>query len=169
MHAFLGVLPLQPLFQLFQALPVHAQAVVQHGDRHPAVPGADLDLDGGMARLVPDAVVDAVLNQGLDDQLWHHHRLHGRPHVPDYVELVFVALHLYIQVTPGNIHFLLEWNQLLAGFQGIVEDFRQVFQHLRGRIGALGQGNAPPVYGLQRVHEKMGVDLGLQGHQLHGL
>lgn len=66
-HAFLGVLFLQPLFQLFQPLLIHAQAVVQHGDRHPAVSDADLDLDGGMARLVPDAVVDAVLNQGLDD------------------------------------------------------------------------------------------------------
>ena len=66
-HAFLGVLFLQPPFQLFQPLLIHAQAVVQHGDCHPAVSDADLDLDGGMARLVPDAVVDAVLNQGLDD------------------------------------------------------------------------------------------------------
>ena len=122
-----------------------------------------------MARLVPDAVVDAVLNQGLDDQLGHHHRLHGRPHVPDHVELIFIALHLYVQVAPGNIQLLLERNQLLAGFQGIVEDFGQVFQHLRGRIWALGQGNTPPVHSLQCVHEKVGVDLRLQGHQLHGL
>ena len=145
-------------------LRLHADAVVRDDEQNIIPVGlyGDFNVAGIDHQIQP--VIDGIFNDGLQGDLVAVVIQAPRVHVKFIGELVFVAVLLDLEIALGVLDLLGDGDELVAAADADAEQPRQCMDHLDsiGVFAALTH----PGDGIQRIVEKMRVDLRLQRLEL---
>ena len=144
-----------------QRLLRHTHAVIAHPQYDPVILKPSRYPDKPFPFLIFNAVIDRVFHNGLDDQLYDLHLQHHRFHIYLVFQFIYIPHLLDGQVTSGIFYLLLQRDHFVFVADALPQQLcqRGCHQHHIPDIAALRH----PDNGIQRIIQKMGVDLRLQG------
>lgn len=159
------LLGIEALAKLPQALRRHARAIVAHEDADGLALLRGIDQNAAHAAAELDAVVERIFHQRLQGELRQHAAAQLRLDADLIAQNVPVARLLDLQIAAHMDFFFAQCDDVAPLTQGAAEEIGQARDHLDGLF--VFSGLHEPDDGIERIVEKMGVDLALQQCQLH--
>lgn len=143
----------------------NANAVVYDLYGNDLFPFADAYPDSALIIFPGKGMDNAVFHQWLEKQANGEAGKYLRRIIPVYTELVIVADLLDFNVITRIVKLRLKGYKLPLAVQGIIQNVRHIFDHAADIIAGAGELEAHPINGFERIEQKVGADLGLEGLQ----
>ena len=155
-----GMIFLQSLSDLLLA---HPFAIVDHLIQNTVFFSGNVDLHRALPDHTAETVVDGILYDRLQKEFQRFVVFQSRLHMDinkDPVEIFEVD---QVDVVPDQIDLVLNPDDLPAVFGGKLHELDQGIQRRYHTLGSLHIRH--PLDGIERVVDKMGIDLGLERHE----